>query len=121
MVGPFMQGLLLIGIIYWYSKSMISMINDYYRNEFQRQLQSAGDSQPAAESPLSMDNFMDYVRELDTKEQPSLEELQTTSDNTNKPLTGPSHMLLYFLHITGAYKSLDFCGLRPSAADSSIS
>ncbi|XP_037807365.1 uncharacterized protein LOC119600859 isoform X1 [Lucilia sericata] len=38
MVGPFMQGVLLMGIIYWYSKGLISMINDYYRGEFNRKL-----------------------------------------------------------------------------------
>lgn len=38
MVGPFMQGMLLMGVIYWYSKGMINMINEYYRSEFQKQL-----------------------------------------------------------------------------------
>lgn len=37
-VGPFMQGMLLMGVIYWYSKGMINMINEYYRSEFQKQL-----------------------------------------------------------------------------------
>lgn len=38
MVGPFMQGMLLMGVIYWYSKGMFNMINEYYRSEFQKQL-----------------------------------------------------------------------------------
>lgn len=38
MVGPFVQGALLFGVIYWYSKGMINMINEYYRHEFQKQL-----------------------------------------------------------------------------------
>lgn len=39
MVGPFMQGVLLMGIIYWYTKGMLSLINDYYRSEIQRKMQ----------------------------------------------------------------------------------
>lgn len=40
MVGPFMQGVLLMGIIYWYTRGMLSLINDYYRNEIQRKIQT---------------------------------------------------------------------------------
>ena len=40
MVGPFMQGMLLLGIIYWYSKGLMNMINDYYRSEFNRKLKT---------------------------------------------------------------------------------
>lgn len=40
MVGPFMQGVLLMGIIYWYTKGMLSLINDYYRNEILRKIQT---------------------------------------------------------------------------------
>ncbi|XP_030562331.1 uncharacterized protein LOC115763757 [Drosophila novamexicana] len=117
MVGPFMQGMLLIGIIYWYSKSMMSMINDYYRSEFQSKLQEGGNAKQAAETPLNADNFMDYVRELESKEQPEQPAVQKLSENAIKTSAGNSHQLLYFLHITGAHASPDFC----SAADSSIS
>lgn len=34
MIGPLVQGVLLTGLIYWYSKGMLSLINDYYRDEF---------------------------------------------------------------------------------------
>lgn len=40
MVGPFMQGVLLMGIIYMYSKGLMSLINDYYRTEISRKLKS---------------------------------------------------------------------------------
>uniref|UniRef100_A0A1A9WH32 Uncharacterized protein n=1 Tax=Glossina brevipalpis TaxID=37001 RepID=A0A1A9WH32_9MUSC len=40
MVAPFMQGFLLLGILYWYSKGIFNLINDYYRTEFNRQLKS---------------------------------------------------------------------------------
>lgn len=40
MVGPFMQGVLLMGIIYMYSKGLMSLINDYYRTEINRKLKS---------------------------------------------------------------------------------
>ncbi|XP_037952899.1 uncharacterized protein LOC119683318 [Teleopsis dalmanni] len=40
MVGPLMQGMVLLGIIYWYSKGMLSIINDYYRTEIQRKLKT---------------------------------------------------------------------------------
>lgn len=35
-----MQGMLLMGIIYWYSKGIFNLINDYYRSEFQRKLKT---------------------------------------------------------------------------------
>lgn len=40
MVGPFMQGVFLMGIIYWYTKGMLSLINDYYRSAIQRKMQT---------------------------------------------------------------------------------
>ncbi|TDG46928.1 hypothetical protein AWZ03_006632 [Drosophila navojoa] len=117
MVGPFMQGILLIGIIYWYSKSMMSMINDYYRSEFQRKLQAAGEAKAAEETPLNVDNFMDYVRDLETKEQPTKQATPSVTENSIKPNTEQTQKLLYFLNITGVYGLPDLC----SAADSPIS
>ncbi|XP_016960851.1 uncharacterized protein LOC108031701 [Drosophila biarmipes] len=106
MVGPFMQGLFLIGIIYWYSKGMMSMINDYYRGEFQRKLQ-AEPSKPKAEAPINVDNFMDYVRELDPPEEVSR---SPEEGSVLPPLTKThSHTLLRFLEITGALPALDVC------------
>lgn len=40
MVGPFAQGIFLMGIIYWYSKGLLNLINDYYRSEFNRKLKT---------------------------------------------------------------------------------
>ncbi|XP_073836900.1 exit protein of rhodopsin and TRP B [Musca autumnalis] len=39
-VGPFAQGIFLMGIIYWYSKGLMNLINDYYRSEFNRKLKT---------------------------------------------------------------------------------
>ncbi|XP_060646704.1 uncharacterized protein LOC132784844 [Drosophila nasuta] len=121
MVGPFMQDILLIGIIYWYSKSMMSMINDYYRSEFQRKIQSASTSKPAEETPLSVDNFMDYVRELDNT--PEAEEQTVCSDSKRpvEPQLGYSHNLIRFLKITGSFSAFDICIPQRTAADSCIS
>lgn len=121
MVGPFMQGILLIGIISWYSKSMMSMINDYYRSEFQRKIQIASVSKPAEETPLSMDNFMDYVRELDTKPQSEQQTVLSESNSNIVPQLVYSHVLLRFMQITGAYHTLDICKTYQTASDSSIS
>lgn len=107
MVGPFVQGLFLIGIIYWYSKGMMSMINDYYRGEFQRKLQTETGPKPKAEAPINVDNFMDYVRELDSPE-------EAKRDPSTGPLNPPllpayTHTLLRFLEITGALPAFDVC------------
>ncbi|XP_005182991.1 uncharacterized protein LOC101899533 [Musca domestica] len=40
-VGPFAQGIFLMGIIYWYSKGLMNLINDYYRSEFNRKLKTS--------------------------------------------------------------------------------
>ncbi|KAM8705374.1 hypothetical protein ACLKA7_009784 [Drosophila subpalustris] len=119
MVGPFMQGILLMGIIYWYSKSMMSMINDYYRSEFQRKIQAASASKPAEETPLNVDNFMDYVRELDTKHLPDQQTVDNELNGTLEPQPQLiySHIMLRFMQITGVFRTLDIC----RAADSSIS
>ncbi|KAH8312544.1 hypothetical protein KR044_011352 [Drosophila immigrans] len=120
MVGPFMQGILLIGIIYWYSKSMMSMINDYYRSEFQRKIQAASVSKLAEETPLSVDNFMDYVRELDTSPQ-SEHQTGTELNGSVEPLLGYSYNLIKFMQITGAYPVVEICIPQRTAADSCIS
>ncbi|XP_017007290.2 uncharacterized protein Xport-B [Drosophila takahashii] len=109
MVGPFMQGLFLIGIIYWYSKGMMSMINDYYRSEFQRKLQTEP-AKAKTEVPINVDNFMDYVRELDSPD----EVVQCPAEGagaTTPPIRKPyySHTLLRFLEITGTLPALDIC------------
>ncbi|XP_068155061.1 uncharacterized protein Xport-B [Drosophila tropicalis] len=107
MVGPFVQGMFLIGIIYWYSKGMMSMINDYYRSEFQRKLQTEGAvKQPAkGEAPVNVDNFMDYVREMDTPpdhhEHEKRRQLVWRQDY--------SFILLRFLEITGSLPALEVC------------
>ncbi|KAH8360007.1 hypothetical protein KR093_010183 [Drosophila rubida] len=121
MVGPFMQGILLIGIIYWYeySKSMMSMINDYYRSEFQRKIQAASPSKPAEETPLSVDNFMDYVREIDSKSQSEDQPVCIESNDSVEPLSAYSHTLIRFLQITGAYPALEVSIPQRTAADSS--
>jgi len=106
MVGPFMQGLFLIGIIYWYSKGMMSMINDYYRSEFQRKLQ-AEPSKPKAEIPINVDNFMDYVRELESPDEVARNPKEGSAP---PPLRKTySHTLLRFLQITGALPAFDVC------------
>ncbi|XP_037892630.1 uncharacterized protein LOC119639372 [Glossina fuscipes] len=46
MIAPFMQGFLLLGIVYWYSKGIFNLINDYYRTEFNRQLKSEQTEKP---------------------------------------------------------------------------
>lgn len=90
------------------------MINDYYRSEFQRKLQAAGEAKAVEETPLNVDNFMDYVRELETKEQPTKQAVPSSI----KPLNiGQTKKLLYFLYITGVYRLPDLC----NAADSAIS
>ncbi|XP_016990844.1 uncharacterized protein LOC108052855 [Drosophila rhopaloa] len=106
MVGPFMQGLFLIGIIYWYSKGMMSMINDYYRSEFQRKLQ-VDPSKQKAEVPINVDNFMDYVRELDSPD----EVTRNPPEGAMAPLLRKpmSHTLLRFLEITGSLPAFDVC------------
>ncbi|XP_017085046.2 uncharacterized protein LOC108117226 [Drosophila eugracilis] len=106
MVGPFMQGLFLIGIIYWYSKGMMSMINDYYRSEFQRKLQTEP-SKPKTEVPINVDNFMDYVRELDSPEE--LARNPMDSDVASPQRKPYSHILLRFLEITGTLPAFDVC------------
>lgn len=93
------------------------MINDYYRSEFQRKLQAAGEAKAVEETPLNVDNFMDYVRELDTKEQPSKQAAPIVTENLINPNRGQTQKLLYFLYITGVYGLPDFC----SAANSPIS
>ncbi|KAH8256321.1 hypothetical protein KR032_000828 [Drosophila birchii] len=109
MVGPFVQGLFLIGIIYWYSKGMMSMINDYYRSEFQRKLQTETAPQAKAEAPVNVDNFMDYVRQLDFPDE--MRENQDTTETSTSPLIGKdySHTLLRFLEITGTMPAFDVC------------
>jgi len=106
MVGPFMQGLFLIGIIYWYSKGMMSMINDYYRSEFQRKLQTEP-AKTRAETPINVDNFMDYVRELDTPD----EVARIPAERTESPPMGNTycHILRRFLEITGTLPPFDVC------------
>ncbi|XP_052848171.1 uncharacterized protein LOC128259677 [Drosophila gunungcola] len=107
MVGPFMQGLFLIGIIYWYSKGMMSMINDYYRSEFQRKLQ-VDPAKAKAEVPINVDNFMDYVRELDS---PAEVARSPSEGAIATPLRKPlSHTLQRFLEITGSLPhAFDVC------------
>ncbi|XP_034485652.1 uncharacterized protein LOC117790342 [Drosophila innubila] len=121
MVGPFMQGILLIGIIYWYSKSMMSMINDYYRSEFQRKIKTASDSKPTEETPLNVDNFMEYVRDLDSEHQAEKQSVDNGLNDILEPQLGISHIMLRFMQITGAYPTLDICGAQRTSADSSIS
>ncbi|EDV41743.1 uncharacterized protein Dana_GF17349 [Drosophila ananassae] len=107
MVGPFVQGMFLIGIIYWYSKGMMSMINDYYRGEFQRKLQTETGPKPKAEAPINVDNFMDYVRELDSPEEAKR---YPRTGPLNPPIhTAYTHTLLRFLEITGALPAFDIC------------
>ncbi|XP_017104617.2 uncharacterized protein Xport-B [Drosophila bipectinata] len=107
MVGPFVQGMLLIGIIYWYSKGMMSMINDYYRSEFNRKLQTETGPKPKAEAPINVDNFMDYVRELDSPEEAKRD---PNSGGLNTPIKQAySHTLLRFLEITGTLPAFDVC------------
>ncbi|XP_030374613.1 uncharacterized protein LOC115624157 [Scaptodrosophila lebanonensis] len=110
MVGPFMQGFLLIGIIYWYSKGMMSMINDYYRSEFQRKIQVETTEKTTEKAPLNVDNFMDYVRELDEgvvgQSVKSIEECSIKRDSVCK---SPSLQLWTFLHITGAWPARNVC------------
>ncbi|XP_017060679.1 uncharacterized protein LOC108101024 [Drosophila ficusphila] len=105
MVGPFMQGLFLIGIIYWYSKGMMSMINDYYRSEFQRKLE-VEPSKAKAEVPINVDNFMDYVRELDPPEEVAR---IPTEGVSAPPQRKHSQTLLRFLEITGTLPPFDVC------------
>ncbi|XP_017025009.1 uncharacterized protein Xport-B [Drosophila kikkawai] len=109
MVGPFVQGLFLIGIIYWYSKGMMSMINDYYRSEFQRKLQTESAPQTKAEVPVNVDNFMDYVRQLDPPDE--MEASYTPREGSISPIVGKaySHTLLRFLEITGTLPAIDVC------------
>ncbi|KAH8248113.1 hypothetical protein KR038_001512 [Drosophila bunnanda] len=109
MVGPFVQGLFLIGIIYWYSKGMMSMINDYYRSEFQRKLQTETAPQAKAEAPVNVDNFMDYVRQLDSPDE--MGEIKDVTEGSLSPLMdkGYSHTLLRFLEITGTMPAFDVC------------
>ncbi|KAH8420874.1 hypothetical protein KR222_007511 [Zaprionus bogoriensis] len=110
MVGPFMQGILLIGIIYWYSKSMMNMINDYYRSEFQRKVQTESASKSPEETPLNVDNFMEYVREMDAKNQSEVLTVRNTTNSANQFDIGQSYMLQRFMQITGAYSnSHDIC------------
>lgn len=101
----------------------MNMINDYYRSEFQRKVQTESDSKAVEETPLNMENFMDYVRDMDTKNQHS--QLQTYKNDSNSSIkseVGQSHMLLRFLQITSVYPiSLDICSPQRTAADSSIS
>ncbi|XP_043656747.1 uncharacterized protein LOC122622400 [Drosophila teissieri] len=106
MVGPFMQGLFLIGIIYWYSKGMMSMINDYYRSEFQRKLQTEP-AKAKAETPINVDNFMDYVRELDSPD----EVARSPAEGIETRHIGETHchVLLRFLEITGTLAPPDVC------------
>lgn len=100
---------------------MMNMINDYYRSEFQRKVQTESDSKAVEETPLNVDNFMDYVREMDTK-QSQLRTFKSESNSSIKSEMGQSHMLLRFLQITSVYPiSLDMCSPQRTAADSSIS
>ncbi|XP_054725307.1 uncharacterized protein LOC129235466 [Anastrepha obliqua] len=59
MVGSFMQGVLLMGIIYWYTRGMLSLINDYYRTEIQRKMQI---NEPLNESSdfISVDQIVEH-------------------------------------------------------------
>lgn len=101
---------------------MMNMINDYYRSEFQRKVQTESDSNGAEETPLNVDNFMDYVRNMDTKNESEVKTFKSASNRSIKPEIGQSHMLLRFLQITNAYPiALDVCSLLRTAADSSIS
>ncbi|XP_017145459.1 uncharacterized protein LOC108157781 [Drosophila miranda] len=108
MVGPFVQGMLLIGIIYWYSKGMMSMINDYYRSEFNRKLQANAAPKPKAEVPINVDNFMDYVRELETPNETRADQMIAAG---SPPALGTeySQILLRFLQITGTLPAYDVC------------
>lgn len=55
MGGP-LQGFVLLGIIYWYSKGMLSLINEYYRSEFHQKLKKAPPEQKIHQlQPLSYD------------------------------------------------------------------
>ncbi|XP_020813638.1 uncharacterized protein LOC110188282 [Drosophila serrata] len=104
MVGPFVQGLFLIGIIYWYSKGMMSMINDYYRSEFQRKLQTETAPQAKAEAPVNVDNFMDYVRQLDTPDE-KRENKDTTEGYSSLLMDKAySHTLLRFWRSLALYQ-----------------
>lgn len=110
MVGPFVQGLFLIGIIYWYSKGMMSMINDYYRSEFQRKLQVDTAPQAKAEAPVNMDNFMDYVRQLDYPDEVRENGKPTREGFLSPPIAKAyTHTLLRFLEITGTLPAFDVC------------
>lgn len=101
---------------------MMNMINDYYRSEFQRKVQTESDSKAAEETPLNVDNFMDYVRDMDTKNQSEVKTFKSEPIRYTKPDLGQSHLLLRFLQITNAYPiSLDICSPLRTAADSSIS
>ncbi|XP_013115034.1 uncharacterized protein LOC106092672 [Stomoxys calcitrans] len=63
MVGPFAQGIFLMGIIYWYSKGLLNLINDYYRTEFNRKLKTtAVEQKNFALRPQSYD--LDDMEEL---------------------------------------------------------
>ncbi|ALC47330.1 CG42508, partial [Drosophila busckii] len=115
MVGPFVQGVFLIGIIYWYSKGMMSMINDYYRSEFQRKLSTESGAKQAAQAQLNVDNFMDYVRELDAKDLTNYKAMNNVADNSLNPQLGNSYILLRFMQITGAAKQPDFCSTQQLA------
>ncbi|XP_055377537.1 putative uncharacterized protein DDB_G0267716 [Condylostylus longicornis] len=46
MLGPLAQGALLLSIIYWYSKTMMGMINEYYRDELKKTLSDVPDTYP---------------------------------------------------------------------------
>ncbi|SPP83950.1 uncharacterized protein LOC117586048 [Drosophila guanche] len=109
MVGPFVQGMLLIGIIYWYSKGMMSMINDYYRSEFNRKLQANAAPKPKAEVPINVDNFMDYVRELETPSESRAGQMVATGAQTAPLSKEYSQTLLRFLEITGTLTAYDAC------------
>ncbi|XP_075146065.1 exit protein of rhodopsin and TRP B [Haematobia irritans] len=62
-VGPFAQGIFLMGIIYWYSKGLLNLINDYYRTEFNRKLKTtAVEEKNFALRPQSYD--LDDMEEL---------------------------------------------------------
>lgn len=101
---------------------MMNMINDYYRSEFQRKVQTESDSKAAEETPLNVDNFMDYVRDMDKKNQSEVKTFKSEPIRSTKPDLGQSHLLLRFLQITNAYPiSLDICSPLRTAADSSIS
>ncbi|XP_017469095.1 PREDICTED: uncharacterized protein LOC108361079 [Rhagoletis zephyria] len=76
MVGPFMQGVLLMGIIYWYSKGMLSLINDYYRSEIQRKILTG---EPLNESSdfIHVDQIVEHrlgqIKAMEEQQQPRLD------------------------------------------------